>query len=308
MVTDDQTRRESQVDDTSPEGGEDAGQPNEPDIEVSRDEGGAPIVEEGRKERRQREREEKLRKTIEEHNKPLMEQLTTLGRTVQNLNAALLMRQPQPAPAAKPEDADEDREYDAILERQGELYLRYDKAVKDGDITEAQRLQKEYNRLSRQAVAHVASKTRDEIMREVETRTAPREPEAITQAKQQFATVMAHEAAREYAKGLHIQEEAAARHEHRPIDQAETFRKCMKAAGVKFGLIREELPPARPSDQAKWGSPSPSSSGRGAPFRRPLSEAERGFAHAAFSELPEAEAEERWAKEAARVNPDYFRG
>jgi hypothetical protein len=280
-----------------------------PDVEVSVNDEGQHVVTgqidgKSRRERRQEEQAERIRKAIEEQNRPFSEKLTQFERTIQNLGALLQQRQPATAAPAGVASADSD-EWMSKTERQEEL-IESMRSARDPETLAKHR--KEYLRLERDKQVLIAEQAARKHQEAYARANPPQETYEVRTLKQEFADILGDDSAREYAWGLFQQARARANRERKPLNEFETHRACLTQAGRDLGI--RQAPSPRPSDaqRARFASPIPNSTGSGGGFSRPLTKIEERVAvEWAGPGVERQAAISGWTKMMLKQDPNYFK-
>jgi hypothetical protein len=282
-----------------------------PDVEVSKNESGQHVVSgqldgKSRRERRQEEQAERIRKAIEEQNRPFHERLSQFERTIQNLGQLLQQQRPSQGPyvppGTPPADADE---WTAKTERQEELI----ESMRNAKTPEAlQKHRGEYLRLEKEKQVLVAEQVAKKSQEAFAKANPPQESYEVRTLKQEFADVLGDDSAREYAWGLFQQTRAKANRERRVFNEFEGHRASLTQAAHDLGI--RQRPSARPSDaqRARFSSPTPNSTSSSGGFSRPLTKVEERVAVAWAGPSVEREtAIAGWTKMMLKQDPNYFK-
>jgi hypothetical protein len=292
--------RESQVDDDEQaEGG------NEPAIEVTHDKDGNATVDvpgPSKAELRHKRWAERVGGVLDERNKPLMESVEHMKRTIEGLNASLA-RMGQPARRQEvdtEEPSETERKFNEARDRQSEILKILPTCRTQPEID---KLEREYKKLDLEAVRAVQRETETRIESSRRNSPAPNPEMAVIQSE--FPDVIANPKAAGWASAAFQQ--AVIEADGQPFNRMEAHRRVLSEAATRFGIRKAPLPPARAHEQARFGG-APPASGAGGATRggARLSKEQQEIARSRYKDMEPAEADRKWAESMVRRDPHFF--
>lgn len=290
--------REEEVEEQ--EGQEVSPEDNQPEVSVE-DKGGEQVVDvrPSRKERRERERADEIRKLIEESQKPLRDQLAMMAQMSRQAPTTVVA-----APAVAPAPAGANPEWKRLVKEQERIVSLTHAATTPAEI---QNLNDEWHDTEYRKNRIVADEAANEKVKRFREENPPAENPVHKLVRSEFQDVMNDGPdATAYASSLFTQEKIKAFRDKRPFDDMATHRKVLQQTAEDFGLRQKPLPPRNAAQQGRFASISPSGTGTGGPApTRALTKEEKQMAIArAEKGTQPAKAYADWAKE---MGPEYFR-
>ena len=291
--------RESQVEDDQP-----AENGSDPAIEVSHDGENTTVQPLGvsKEEDRRRKWATRVGGVIDERNKPLLDNIEHMKRTIEGMNQSLMRLGKQPAQQREaPSDPQVDPEFMRIRRRQGEIMKLMPSCKTQAEVD---RLEGEYYKLDQEALDARAGALADQRI-DNSRRSNPAPNPEMTVIQSEFPDVIADQRAAAWAS-LEFQR-AVMEADGKPFDRMATHRRVLGEAAIRYKIRQAASPPPRAHEQARFGGAPPASGAGGATkggYR--LSKDQQEIARSRFNDDAPEVADRKWAESMLKRDPHFF--